>query len=131
MRNRGVLTIKITDAPFPSDLVEEANITIDMVTLKKSDSYMDESEMETETETENTSMSDTTAFIILSEETQTINLLDLSNGVTQVLSENEIPVGDYNEIRLHITEAGILLKDGREFDLKVPSGNASGLKIKS
>jgi len=114
----GVLTVKITDAPFPSDLVAEANITIDMVTLKKSDLNMDESNMESDS----TSMSDTTAFIVLSEETQTINLLDLSNGVTKVLSENEI--------RLHVVNAGIKFNDGREFDLKVPSGNASGLKIK-
>lgn len=125
-KKSGVLTVKITDAPFPSDLVAEANITIDMVTLKKSDLNMDESNAESDT----SSMSDTTAFIVLSEETQTINLLDLSNGVTKVLSENEIPAGNYNEIRLHVVDAGIKLNDGREYDLKVPSGNASGLKIK-
>lgn len=122
----GMLTVKITDAPFPSDLVEEANITIDMVTLKKSGLNMDENAMEPDS----TSMADTTRFMVLSEETQTINLLDLSNGITQVLTENEIPAGDYNEIRLHVVNAGIKLKDGREFDMKVPSGNASGLKIK-
>lgn len=122
----GTLIVKITDAPFPSDMVEEANITIDLVTLKKSGVTINESEMESDL----TSMSDTTTFIILSEETQTINLLDLSNGVTQVLSENEIHAGDYNEIRLHVVNAGIKLKGGREFDMKVPSGNTSGLKIK-
>ena len=128
----GKLTVKITDAPFPSDLVEEANITIDMVTIKKAElsNTDDEESDEDEMEEKSVSMSDTTSFIILSEETYEINLLDLSNGVTQILSENEIPVGEYNEIRLHVVSAGIKLNDGREFDLKVPSGNTSGLKIK-
>ncbi|HKI88666.1 MAG TPA: DUF4382 domain-containing protein [Draconibacterium sp.] len=122
----GTLTIKITDAPFPSDLVAEANIKIDMVTIKKSGLNMNVSNMKSDS----TSMSDTTSFIILSEVADSVNLLELSNGVTKILTENEIPAGDYNEIRLHIVNASIKLKDGREFDLKVPSGNASGLKIK-
>ncbi|HKI88198.1 MAG TPA: DUF4382 domain-containing protein [Draconibacterium sp.] len=121
-KKTGVLTVKITDAPFPSDLVEEANITIDMITIKKSD--LNNSESDT------SSMSDTTAFIVLSEDTQTINLMELSNGTTAVLTTAELPEGNYSEIRLHVIDASIKLKDGREFPLKVPSGNASGLKIK-
>ena len=46
------------------------------------------------------------------------------------MSETDVPAGTYDEIRLHITDAGIMLKDSTYFDLKVPSGDASGLKIK-
>ncbi len=66
------------------------------------------------------------------EEETTFNLLELSNGVTAVLAEEDIPNGVYKEIRLHVVDAGIVMDDeeGTEYDLKVPSGNASGLKIK-
>ena len=69
-------------------------------------------------------------FVINLEENSTFNLLELSNGITTIIGEAEIPTGEYNEIRLHIVDAGIVLTDGTVFDLKVPSGDTSGLKIK-
>lgn len=112
----GTLTVRITDAPFPSDSVAEANITIDKVEIK----VAGDGNME----------SDADSFIVLSEETATFNLLDLSNGVTEVLTTTEVQEGMYSEMRLHIVSASIKLTDGRSFDMKVPSGSASGLKIK-
>ncbi|MBL4607295.1 MAG: DUF4382 domain-containing protein [Pseudomonadales bacterium] len=39
-----------------------------------------------------------------------------------------LPAGEYEWMRLHITEASIII-DGQEYDLEVPSGDTSGLKV--
>ena len=33
-------------------------------------------------------------------------------------------------IRMHVTDSKVILKDSTEFDLKIPSGSSSGLKVK-
>jgi hypothetical protein len=48
-----------------------------------------------------------------------------------MLVEAEVPVGTIDELRLHVVDAKIALTDGREFPLKVPSGETSGLKAKA
>ncbi len=117
----GTVVIKITDAPFPAELVAEANITISRISLiTKSDK-----------DPEDTDEKDDSAFIVLElEEPVTFNLLELRNGTTAVLAEMELPAGIYKEIRLVIAHSGIVLKSGEEYNLKVPSGASSGLKIK-
>jgi hypothetical protein len=122
-RGKAVVVFKLTDAPFPADLVAEANITINWIKLlKEPDEGMDDDDEEMD---ENPDV-----ILIELEEPLTFNLLDLRNGITAPLAEVEVDAGVYREIRLHVIDAGILLKDGSEFDLKVPSGDASGLKIK-
>ncbi len=116
----GKVVVKLTDAPFPSDLVAEANVTVDWVKLGKT----------SETNGAGKKTDDDNFFVINLEENSTFNLLELSNGITTIIGEAEIPTGEYNEIRLHIVDAGIILTDGSEFALKVPSGDTSGLKIK-
>lgn len=144
IRGKGTVVIRITDAPFPADLVAEANVTIDRITLIKNFDDLDEEENEDsgeensgesndsgeESEGENNEEEENSFITIEMEEPVTYNLLELSNGTTALLAEMEIPTGIYTEIRLHVTEAGIVLKEGDTFDLKVPGGNASGLKIK-
>lgn len=117
----GYVVLKLTDAPFPADLVAEANVTIDWVQLIEYDGEDGEQEIHE---------SDSAYVVFDMEEAVTFNLLELNNGITTVLGEQEIPVGNYDEIRLHIIDAGIVLTDGTEYDLKVPSGNTSGLKVK-
>lgn len=122
-RGKGLVVFKLTDAPFPADLVAEANITIDWIKLMK----VSEDEWDEEGE----EMEENPDVILLElEEPLTINLLELSNGITTTLGEIEVDPGIYTQIRMHVIDAGILLKDGSEFDLKIPSGDASGLKIK-
>lgn len=130
LNETGKLVVKITDAPFPADLVAEAKITIDKVELRlKNDDDNDEDDDGDEKSTVSDSI-DNNAVLILSEEVQTINLLELMNGVTDVLAEAEVPSGEYKEIRLHVVKAEIVLNDGTTYDLKIPSGKQSGLKIK-
>ncbi len=119
-QGKGTVVFKITDAPFPVDLVEEANVTIDWIKLLK---YPAEG-------TEEEATGDDDVILIELEEPETYNLIELRNGLTATMAEMEIPAGVYSEIRLHVIDAGILLKDGTSHSLKVPSGDASGLKIK-
>ncbi len=119
-KGTGTVVFKITDAPFPVDLVEEANVTIDWIKLLKypSEEMVEESTVEDE------------VILIELDEPATFNLIELRNGLTATMADMEVPAGAYAEIRLHVIDAGILLKDGSVFNLKVPSGSASGLKIK-
>jgi hypothetical protein len=108
----GTLSIKLTDAPFPIDMVSEANVKISMIEVRKAQSESEDN-----------------PFLVLSEEEFTYNLLELQNGVTADLVEIEVPIGDYNLVRLYVDSAGIELKDQTEYDLKVPSGSKTGIKI--
>jgi len=108
----GRLYIHLTDAPFPFDIVEEANITISRVELFNESDTTDDN------------------FITIFEDTAIFNLLDLRNGVTECLLETEVPVGNYNTLRVYVIEAGILLVDQKTYDLKVPSGEQTGIKVK-
>ncbi|UCH63081.1 MAG: DUF4382 domain-containing protein [Fidelibacterota bacterium] len=108
----GTLSVELTDGPFPSDLVAEANITIDSLDIREKGAE-DESG----------------AYTTLSREQGTYNLMDLRNGVTESLAELDIPEGTYNQVRLYVSDAEVVLKDGQEFPLQVPSGIRTGLKI--
>jgi hypothetical protein len=107
----GNLIVRLTDAPFPTGLVAEANVTIDKIEIRRSND------------------DDEYPFITLSEEEQSFNLLDLTNGVTAILADTSIESGLYNQIRMHVTEASILLTDSTLYDLFIPSGQQTGIKV--
>ncbi len=106
----GRLIINMTDAPFDFTLVKEANVTINKIELRNKDS-------------------EGANFVILSEEEVSLNLLDLQNGIVQELVNLEVPAGNYDLIRLYISESGLVLNDEKVYDLKVPSSAQSGLKV--
>ena len=60
----GSLTVTMTDSPFPSNLVDSANVTINKIEIRRINN--DDSE-----------------FLTLSEDTIKLNLLDLQNGVKE------------------------------------------------
>ena len=59
-----------------------------------------------------------------------IDLLELTNGISEKIASADLEPGAYDMIRIHVLDAKVLLNDGTEFDLKVPSGSTSGLKVK-
>jgi len=67
-------------------------------------------------------------WVLLSNQTQTVNLLDWSNGKALLLGQAEVQVGTYTQIRLKIASAEVVWK-GVRFNLTVPSGSTSGLKL--
>lgn len=103
----GTLTVLLTDAPFPFDLVESANVTISQVDV------VTESGIET----------------AMGVEEQSFNLLELQDGVTALLSSAEVEAGTIQQVRLVVSDAWVVMNDGREFDLNVPSGAQTGIKI--
>lgn len=107
----GLVSILVTDAPFPIDSISEATVTITKVELRK------EGESE-----EN-------PFINVWEGSQEFNLLDLRNGVVQELTEAEVPAGAYNLIRIYVEDAGIAVKNYGSYSMKVPSGSQTGIKL--
>ena len=117
----GTLRLKLTDAPL--DIIEEANVTIEQVSII-SGSISGE---------EDTTASEQGEIITLTEETQQYNLLELQNGVDTLLAQEEIPAGSYSQIRLKVTDASLVLENGDEYtlgeDFKIPSGQQSGLKV--
>lgn len=109
----GKLVIKVTDAPFPIDIIESATVTITKVEIRKG----------------NDTISDGNPFLVLSEDTVTFDLFDLRNGVAEELVDIDIPEGKYNLIRLYIEEASLKIKSGDAYKVKVPSGKQTGIKI--
>jgi hypothetical protein len=117
----GTLTLKLTDAPFPVSFVDQALLTIDKIEIRS-----------TATISSTTTVSDKESnFIVLYEGAgKEYDLLDLQNGITSDLLSLDIPAGTYDFIRMHIAGSKVVLKDGTSFDMKVPSGSSSGLKVK-
>ena len=124
----GKLSVQLTDAPFPHDLVAEANVTIFKVDarfkgdLQLDDQAIDSTDMTTETDQGK-------PFVVLMENEVQVNLLELTNGVTKTLVDTDVPVGTYDLIRVHVKGINIVLTNGTTYDLKVPSGSQTGIKI--
>jgi len=98
----GSLSLDITDAPV--DSLEKVVITFDAITLKPRSGGQIRIDLE---------------------EAQTLDMLELSRGNSaSLLSDEEVPAGDYNWIRLHLDESDmhVIDKDGGRHDLTVPSG---------
>lgn len=116
MSSSGTATMRVelTDAPFPFEMVDSANVTITHV------------ELVSESEGVVNITSDWT-------EPQSFNLLDLRDGVTALLGEVEIQAGNYEQIRLVVEEeASVVMTEeagGAVYNLKVPSGTETGVKI--
>ncbi|HUP00977.1 MAG TPA: DUF4382 domain-containing protein [Gemmatimonadota bacterium] len=104
---RGNLTVLLTDAPFPFELVSQANVSISRVDI----------------------VSANEGILTIAEGEQTFNLLDLQNGVTAVLAQANLSAGTYPQIRLIVSSASVVLNDGATFDLFVPSGAQTGIKV--
>ena len=108
----GTVVMRVGDSPYPFDMVTAAEITIDRVEVRVLGDDKSQS-----------------GFYVLSEMPRTLDLLELRGGVTELLTESEVPIGELDQIRLHVVRGGVTLSDGRSFNLEVPSGMASGLKV--
>ena len=110
---QGNLVIKLTDAPFPFDMIEAATVNITKVEIRK----VSEGE------------EDGYPFITVLGESQGFNLLDLRNGITADLVDTVIEAGNYDLIRVYVDQAGIVVTGEEPYNLKVPSGPQTGIKI--
>lgn len=108
----GSVSVGLTDAPTME--LSSVNIAFNAIRLKPADGDWLEFNLD---------------------ETGVVDLLTLQGGVTEPLITNEeVPAGVYNEIRLIIdTDNSYVTKESNgdsQFTLAVPSGEQSGLKLK-
>ncbi|MFC6222210.1 DUF4382 domain-containing protein [Hymenobacter artigasi] len=62
---------------------------------------------------------------------QVINVLDYVNGRSALLVSDDFAPGDLKEIRLILgPNSYVIGRDGQQYDLKTPSGQTSGVKLK-
>jgi hypothetical protein len=112
----GTLSANITDAPFPAteDCLDAALITIDGVTAKADNGFTDIDLVDPDPDG-----------------TVTIDLLELRAGLMDRLAVEDLETGEIKEMRLHIVESVLVFSDeSPDVEFKIPSGDASGLKIK-
>lgn len=101
----GTIRVLMTDAPI--DNVAEAHVTIRRVELVGE-----------------------AGIVVLSDEDQEFDLLELQNGLTTDLAFEEVPSGEYHQLRIIVAEeATLVFKDGSTTMLKIPSGAQTGIKI--
>lgn len=101
----GQMTVKMTDAP--ADYLE---VNVDVIGIQVHH--------------------ESSGWVTLPVNAGIYNLLDLQNNVTMALATNvQLPVGKISQIRLILGSNNSLVTVQDTFDLKVPSGEESGLKI--
>jgi len=104
----GVLRVRLKDAPYPYSSIAAAEITVESVEVHINNGF---------------------ETLPVDGAPVSINLLDLQNGVTELLVDREVPAGNLDQIRLIISSAEVTLSDARVFNLVIPSGESSGLKV--
>lgn len=67
-------------------------------------------------------------WLSLVETSQEYDLLTLQDGVSAALGDVVIPAGNYDQIRLAVTEASVVIA-GITYELDIPSGAQTGLKL--
>jgi hypothetical protein len=104
----GILRVRLKDAPYPYSSIADASITVESVEVHVRGGF---------------------ETLPVDGAPVDIDLLELQNGVTELLVDHVVPAGNLDQIRLILSSASVTLSDGRVFDLVVPSGETSGLKI--
>jgi hypothetical protein len=105
----GIIQVNLTDAPIDLSTVEKVEVTItDVIVYPGDDDDMP---------------SANGGAIVLLTHPETFDLLTLTDGATTLLASGEVPAGDYNRIRLEVSEATLTYKDSTEaVPLKLESG---------
>ncbi|NVK66240.1 MAG: DUF4382 domain-containing protein [Flavobacteriales bacterium] len=109
-KGEGKMTVRMEDAPYDAEAVF---VQVQEVQVK----YEDESVGDD-------------GWVSLSTEAGVYNLLELQNGVTAVLTENEsIPVGKASQMRLILGTENSIVIDGTTYGLLTSSQTNTGLKF--
>ena len=71
----------------------------------------------------------TSGWIVVSEDTLSVNLLEYTNGNVAILADSTLASGLYTQVRLLLTENNTVVVEGETHDLEIPSGSTTGLKL--
>jgi hypothetical protein len=104
------LTLELMDAPFPLELVNSTRVSITRIAIHTRAGDDDSPEYQT-----------------IRRRERTLDLLNLRNGVTEGLLDDDVPVGKLVEVRLFVDEAAVTLMDGRTVGVILPSDLENGI----
>ena len=118
----GLLTVRLTDAPFPFSNVASVDVFVVRVDARTAEP----------TDAQASDESNHEGWTTVATPNALINLLDLRNGTTTNLGAATLATGTYNGFRLIIdpSQSSITLKDGTHPAIQFPSAGQSGIKIK-
>lgn len=103
----GNFRVIATDAPFSFGQVTSAKVNINRIEVK--------------------SISDVSTSLI--GQPLVLDLVNLTNGLVTPVVDLNLPPGEYKELNLIIETGSIDLASGEHYNLKIPSGSTSGLKV--
>lgn len=112
--NQSHMNIRLTDAPGN---YQEVNIDVQGVRIRYRPASGDTTQA-------------VGKWIDLPVDPMKVNLLDLTNGVDTLLASADLDPGHYSELRLMLGSDNTVMVDSMMQNLKVPSGEQSGYKIK-
>src|SRR2546423_1198011 len=120
----GLLTVRLTDAPFPFSQVKSVDVYVVRVDARKDEP----------TDAEAADENDQDGWITVAGSKTPIgfiNLLDLNGGKTRNLGAETLATGTYNGFRLIIdpSQSSITLADGTKPPIAFPSAGHSGIKV--
>ncbi len=117
----GLLTVRLTDAPFP--FVDVLRVDIFVVRVDAKTAATTEVAAADETNHD--------GWITVATPNVSINLLDLQNGKTLDLGGTALPIGTYRSFRLILdtSKSSITLKDGSKPPIFFPSAGQTGIKV--
>lgn len=102
----GTLSLKLSDAPMHYGQFMSASVTIDKIEIGNSQNA--------------------NSFMTLTTTPMKYNLLELVNGMTATMANAEIPVGDYNLMRLYISSTEMKMLNGDSFTYNMNQDGYSG-----
>jgi hypothetical protein len=116
----GLMTVRLTDAPFPFSQVASVDVYVVRIDAKKGSST--DADAADESSEGWTSIGTPNALI---------NLIDLGSGRTVNLGQATLPTGTYQSFRLILDtdKSSITLKDGTKPPISFPSAGHSGIKV--
>jgi uncharacterized surface anchored protein len=117
----GLLTVRLTDAPFPFSDVARVDVFVVRVDARTSEP----------TDAEATDESNTNGWTTVATPNASINLLDLGDGKTTNLGATTLATGTYDGFRLIIdpSKSSMTLTDGTHPAIQFPSAGHSGIKV--
>ena len=105
--NKGTVAVKITDAPFPIDFVAQANVGVAKIELKNQNGE----------------------YVTVFEGNASYNMVNLTNGVTEDVTTNEVETGTYTEAKITLSNASVHLSNGTVFDLTTDAQGSYNVTI--
>lgn len=117
----GLLTVRLTDAPFPFSDVARVDVFVIRVDARAT----------APTDAQATNEADQSGWTTVATPNASINLLDLGSGKTMNLGATTLATGSYSGFRLILdtNKSSITLKDGTKPAIFFPSAGKTGIKV--